>query len=166
MARPVQYFRGSANYVNGGTASTSQQVNLGSIPTGYTVTRLRWRWQAQRVINIAAAEAVGVALHVGVILLPATTDPGSVPNAYLNPDADWMSYEVDFFTPYRVENPDGTTFELDIAPGLDYERDDKAMRLATVDSTLWLSAAVDPAYNAQAAFYFSLGGSILVTLPA
>lgn len=166
MARPVQYFRGSANYVNGGVADTSQQVNLGPISTGYTVTRLRWRWQAQHVVELAASEAVGVAIHVGMILLPATTDPGAVPNAYLNPDADWLSYEVDFFTPYRVENPDGTTFELDIAPGLDYERDDKGMRLALEDSILWLSAAVDPAYDAQARFYFSFGGSLLLTLPA
>lgn len=163
MARPTFWIRGSGAYFSGGVQAQNHAVYIFTLTAGQTLTRTRLHWQASHVVATAASEAVGIPISVGAILVDAGTDPGLVPNPFANPDADWFYYEHEFFLPRTVENPDSSTYELDVAPSFPGERDNKAMRLAVTAQDVYFCAATDPAYFPQDLFYLSGGASILIT---
>lgn len=162
MARPVFWQRGSQAFISGGAAQNRHTLYVMTLTAGQTLTRVRFRYQAQHVISVAATECVGVPLCLGIILVDAGTSPAAVPSPFASPDADWFYFEHEFMLPYRVQNPDETTFEMDIAPSDPTERDGQAQRLAVTDQDMYVCAAMDPAIFPDPIFYFSIGGSILI----
>lgn len=162
MARPVFWLRGSEAFVSGAAALNLHKLYVVTLTAGQTLTRVRFRWQASKSVGVAASERIGVPLCFGIILVDAGTPVGSVPSPFASPDADWLYFEHEFMRPYRVQNPDGTTFELDIAPSDPSERDGQAQRLAVTDQDMYVCAAMDPSIFPDPIFYFSIGGSILI----
>lgn len=165
MARPTEWRRTFANYIED-VADYFHAVKLGDLLEGETLTRVRWRYQCQHVIGTAGAESVGITLGAGIILGPTGTSSPPA-NPLTDPNADWLWWEASFALPHRVQNDDGTTFELDVWPSDPGERDVKAQRAAaTGGSSVWIVFEAPSEFSAQDVFYASYSASWLVILPA
>lgn len=163
MARSTVWRRWYEPYTDGGTPSPEHATKCCVLSAGETITRVRFGWQAQHVAQFPS-EAVGVSLVVGLVVVPGLNPSlEDVPYPVSSPTADWFFLEDANFYPYNVAYTEGVINELDVAPGDGRQRDAKAMRRVSVDSSVWLTADVGTGYESQGTFYFSSSGSCLVT---
>lgn len=163
MARPTVWRRWYEVFTDGATTSPEHATKVCNLLEGETITRVRFGWQAQHVAQFPS-EAVGIYIVVGLIVVPGLNPSlGDVPYPVDQPNADWFFIEDATFYPFNVAYEDGTINEIDIAPHNDQPRDAKAMRRATEDSSVWLTADVGTGFEGQGTFYFSSSGSALVT---
>jgi len=162
MARPTVWRRWQEAYADAATASGTHSIRLCSLLEGETLTRVRFAWQAQHVATFPS-EAVGISIGVGIVVVPGLApSPTLIPYLFDDPTADWLFVEDANFYPYNVAYEEGTINELDIAPASGTQRDGRAQRRATEDSSVYLTAQIPGGFATQAAFYFSASGSCLV----
>lgn len=166
MARPTEWRRFVHEYVEGATKSNAHDLQLPSLAAGETLARIRFNWQALHSTP-NAADATGLTVCMGIIVIASDVEIGTVPRPYDGLDEDWVWWEAPFFQPRLVSDSSGAVKEEDMAPAYDTYRDARAMRVADpLGSDVWFFTQTSDLAFGQSDHYLSVTGSMLVLLPA
>lgn len=161
MARALRWDRANIEYANSVAYSNGFIIQAGFVNEGETATVAHLGWTAQHVADFPA-EALGFSVAFGMIMGEHDWDGSDVPNAWSEPSADWMYYEVGYYVPALVSSTSGEIAELDYAPAnLGGRRTSRSQRRAdTGGSNVWFSVSSSGLAPTQSRFYLSMNYSI------